>query len=433
MIKNLKSTIKELQHFFILWFSQSLSTLGSSMTNFALVIWSYQQHGSALTTSFLAICSYAPYVLLSIFAGALSDRWNKKLTMLLSDSVAALCTLFVFILFITGKLQIWHLYLINTINGLMNAVQQPSSDVAITLLTPQNHYQKVSGLRSLSNSIVTVLTPVLATMLLSLGSIYTIIALDLITFIIAFISLLFFVKIPNAIKDDQIQHTSILQSAKNGLDYLKQQRGILDLILFLAVINFTASIFNAALPAMILSRTNGGEWSLGFIQAVTGIATLVGSILVTILPPPKSRVKVICNSLLFSMSTENFFLAFGGSTPVWCIGAVLGWIFIPFMSANMEALFRTKIPVHMQGLVYSARNTLQFFTIPLGYLCGGILVDQVFEPFMAAQPLHSWLVPLFGVGKGSGTALLFCMLGIFGVLTCLPFRANKHIWQLEKE
>ncbi|MNJ56617.1 hypothetical protein D3C77_521750 [compost metagenome] len=87
----------------------------------------------------------------------------------------------------------------------------------------------------------------------------------------------------------------------------------------------------------------------------------------------------------------------------------------------------------MQGLVYSARNTIQFFTIPLGYLCGGVLVDQVFEPFMAVQSSTSWWVLLFGVGKGSGAALLFGLLGIFGVLTCLPFRANKHIWQLEKE
>ncbi len=75
MIINFKTTTRELRTFLILWITQSLSALGSAMTNFALVIWSYQQQGSALTTSLLAICSYAPYVLLSIFAGALSDRW----------------------------------------------------------------------------------------------------------------------------------------------------------------------------------------------------------------------------------------------------------------------------------------------------------------------------------------------------------------------
>ncbi|NLK88217.1 MAG: MFS transporter [Clostridiaceae bacterium] len=432
MNKNLMTTVRELHTFLILWVTQSFSALGSAMTNFALVIWSYQQHGSALTTSLLAICSYAPYVLLSIFAGTLTDRWNKKVTMLISDSFAALCTIFVFILMATGSLQVWHLYLINALNGLMNTIQQPASDVAISLLVPQQHYQKVSGMRSLSNSLVTVLTPVLAAALLSFTSIQVVILFDLITFVTAFLALLCFIRIPESTKQNTTGNETVLQAAKSGLRYLRDNRGILDLILFLAIINFTASIFNAALPAMMLSRTGGGELALGMVNTATGLATMFGSVLVTMLPAPKSRVRVIFNSLLFAMSTENFILAFGRSIPVWCLGAVLGWVFIPVMGANMDVLFRTKIPVEMQGRVYSARNTLQFFTIPLGYLCGGLLVDRVFEPFMAAQPLNSLLVVLFGAGKGSGAALLFLVIGIFGALSCLPFRADKHIWRLEQ-
>jgi len=432
MIKNIETNVRELRPFLILWITQSFSTLGSAMTNFALVIWSYQQQGSALTTALLAVCSYAPYVLMSIFAGALSDRWNKKATMLLSDSFAALCTVSVLVLLITGNLRIWHLYLINALSGLMNTVQQPASDVSVSLLVPPKHYQKVSGMRSLSNSLVTVLTPVLATALLSFTSIRVVILFDLITFAAAFAALLCFVRIPQAAAQIGIASETVWQSAKSGLRYLRDNRGILDLILFLAVINFTASIFSAALPAMMLSRAGGGEFALGVVNTVTGIAAMLGSIVVTVLPAPKSRVKVICNCLLFSMSTENFILAFGRSTPVWCLGAVLGWIFIPVMGANMDVLFRRKIPIDMQGRVYSVRNTLQFFTIPLGYLCGGILVDKVFEPFMARQLPGSLLITLFGSGKGTGAALLFLVIGVFGALSCLPFRADRHIWRLEE-
>ena len=142
-MKKLNTLIKELHSFLILWITQSLSSLGSSMTNFALVIWSYQEQGSALSTALLSVCSYAPYVIMSIFAGALSDKWNKKITMLVSDSVAALCTVVVMVLLLTGKLEIWHLYVLNGINGLMNTIQQPAADVTITLLTPSKHYQKV--------------------------------------------------------------------------------------------------------------------------------------------------------------------------------------------------------------------------------------------------------------------------------------------------
>lgn len=106
---------------------------------------------------------------------------------------------------------------------------------------------------------------------------------------------------------------------------------------------------------------------------------LVGSIIVTAMPEPKSRIKVICNSLLLAMSTENFILALGKGITVWCVGAAVAWIGIPVMNANMDVVLRRNIPLQMQGRVYSARNTLQFFTIPLGYISGGILVDRVFD------------------------------------------------------
>ena len=116
---------------------------------------------------------------------------------------------------------------------------------------------------------------------------------------------------------------------------------------------------------------------------------------------------------------------------VWCVGAVLGWLPIPLMNANLDVLFRTHIPVKMQGRVYAARNSLQFFTIPLGYLLGGALVDTVFEPFMAAQTPKSLFYCLFGTGKGSGAAFLFLVLGFLGVAFCLCFRRSKLIRGLE--
>lgn len=428
-MNSFKIFIKELSSFLILWLTQSLSSLGSSMTNFALVIWSYQQQGSALKTAMLSICSYAPYIMVSIFAGALSDKWNKKVTMLVCDSIAAICTIIVFLFIQTGKLEIWHLYGLNALNGLMNTFQQPAADVTISILTPKKYYQKVSGMSSFSNSLIKVMTPIIATALLTLTNIQIVMVIDLVTFAIAFVSLLCFVKIPS-VWNESSKKESVLQSIKSGLVYLKQNRGILDLILFLAAINFTASIYNAALPAMLLSRE--GEIALGIVNTMIGIAMLIGSIMVSILPSPKNRVRVICNTLLISMSTENFFLAFGKTVPIWCIGAILAWIPIPIMSANMDVLFRNYIPIELQGRVYSIRNTLQFFTIPIGYFLGGILVDYIFEPFMMLQKPDSLLLTIFGSGKGSGAAFLFFILGFIGVITCLLFRKDAYIWKLEK-
>ena len=149
----MKYSIKKLKYYLLLWSTQSLSALGSGMTSYALVLWLYMNSGSALKTAMLTICSYAPYVVMSIFAGALSDKWDKKRTMLICDLFAAMTTVAAFILIKNNALEPWHLYLINGLNGLMNTVQQPASEVASTQLIPKEFYQKTSGLRSFSQSL----------------------------------------------------------------------------------------------------------------------------------------------------------------------------------------------------------------------------------------------------------------------------------------
>ena len=417
-----------LKTFLIVWSTQNLSTLGSAMTSFALVVWSYQQQGSALTTALLSVCSYVPYVALSIFAGSLGDRWDKRRTMAMCDTFAALTTLAVLALLKTGQLALWHLYLLNALNGLMNAVQYPVSEVVVTLLTPKDQVQRVSGLLSLSQSLTTLLSPVLATALLGLLGLEAVIVFDLATCAAAVGTLLWGVEFPETPPAEKVPLT---RSAGEGVRWLLNQRGVLDLILFLACINLIASMYSAALPAMVLSRPGGGETALGVLQTFTGAANLAGSVMVTLLPAPKSRVRVICNSLLFSMSTENLLLAFGRGPGVWCFGAVLGWVFIPVMGANLESLLRLHIPVELQGRVYAARNTLQFFTIPVGYLLGGWLVDAVCEPFMAGLAADAFLTRLLGSGKGSGAALVFLILSAAGVLVCLLFQRDRRLWELE--
>lgn len=417
----MKDTIKELKTFMILWSTQSLSQLGSTMTNFALTLWLYQKTGSALQTALLSICSYAPYVVLSIFAGALSDRWDKKRTMLVCDTLAACCSVAVFILLKTDHLMPMHLYLLNAVNGLMNTVQQPAGDVAMTLITPKEYYQKTSGLRSLSNSLIMILNPVLATAVFAFAGLEAVIYTDLATFAVAFCSLLFLVKIPD-ISGETSEKESFWQAVKTGLAYLEKNRLILWLILFLAGVNLVASAFDAVLPAYVLPRANGGEKVLGAVTSCAGIAMLVGSLITTLLPAPKNRIRVIYITMLISLGTENFVLAFSKTPLVWCAAQIIGWLLVPVMSANLDVILRTTIPVDMQGRVYSCRNTLQFFTIPVGFFFGGLFVDELCEPVMAAAPAGGILRIFFGSGKGSGAAMMMFILGVVGVGICLYFR-----------
>ena len=403
-MKRYLSDLKEMRSYLLLWFTQMISGLGSAMTGYALVVWSYTREGSALRTALLMVCSYAPYVICSIFAGALSDRWDKKKTMLWCDTLAALGTLAVWLLLKAGCLQIWHLYIVNAMSGLMNTVQQPASEVATTALLPRRFYQRVGGLRYLSSSVTSILTPIFAT-------------------------LLFFIPIPRT--DASGKTDGVLKSAAEGIRWLKRNPGILHLMLFLAGINLVASMYNAAFPAMVLSKVS--EWAMGVVNTVIGISTLLGSILASFMKTPRSRVKAIWGCLMLSMCTENFCLAFSGRVWVWCFGAFLGWVSIPWMNANLDAINRLSIPAEIQGRVFAARNAFQFFTIPLGYFLGGLLVDAVFEPVMATQSGDSLLTRLFGAGKGSGAAFLFAVLWLMGVGVCLLFRGDPHIWKMDGE
>lgn len=423
-------TIGEMHAFLILWFTQLLSGLGSAMTAFALVIWSYSFEGSALKTALLMVCSYTPYVIFSVFAGAISDKWNKKKILLASDTLSAVTTVFVLILIRSGQLRLYHLYIINAVSGLMNTIQQPASEVVTTLILPEKHYQRVGSLRYLSSSVSSILTPILATAVMGLFGMEWVIAFDLFTFAIAFLALLFFIHVPE-IKHPEEERESFFESAKTGLDYLKREKGIFALMLFLAGINFVASMYNAAFPAMVLSMAT--ETEMGVVNAVTGVSTLIGSIMASLMKAPKSRIKAIWLCLMASMCTENLILAVGRNVYVWCIGAFLGWILIPLMNSNLDAVFRLRIPKDIQGRVFAARNSFQFFTIPLGYLLGGALVDQVFEPFMAAFGKAPVLSALFQTGKGSGAKLFFFVLWLMGICVCLAFRKNKHILMLEHE
>ena len=417
----MKNNIKELKTFLILWSTQSLSQLGSAMTGFALTLWLYEKTGSALQTALLAVCSYVPYVVMSIFAGALSDRWDKKKVMLVCDTLAACCSVTVLILLKADLLRPVRMYILNALTGLMNTVQQPASDVAMTMITPKKYYQKTSGLRSFSSSLVTILNPVLATALYAFAGIDIVIYVDLATFTIAFLALLFGVKLSMPERKEEAGQESFLETVKAGLVCLKENELVLVLILFLAGVNFVASAFDAVLPALILPRENGGETVLGIVTSCAGIAMLFGSLIVTALPAPKNRVRVIYLTMLFSLGTENFLLAFTELPVLWCMGQIIGWLLVPVMSANLDVILRTTIPVDMQGRVYSCRNTLQFFTIPIGLSLGGFMVDHFCEPVMAASSAQGMLVRLFGEGKGSGAAMMMFILGVLGVVICLGF------------
>ncbi len=187
----------------------------------------------------------------------------------------------------------------------------------------------------------------------------------------------------------------------------------------MAGVNLMASIFDAALPAYVLSNPRGGAHVYGLVASCSGVAMVFGSLLAALLPAPRNRIRVVYLTALFSLGAETFLLAFSRAPWLWCAAQIVGWLPVPVMDANLDVILRASIPVDLQGRVYACRNALQFFTIPVGLFLGGAAIDRVFEPLMAVCPAASPLHVLFGSGRGSGAAMRFGLLGVLSILLCL--------------
>ena len=352
----------------------------------------------------------------------------------MADSLAALGTATVFVLYMTGSLQIWHLYIINFLLSFMNAFQNPASYVATTLLVPKEQYVRVSGLSAFSGSVVTILAPALGSAVIAFAGLQTVLIIDLSTFAVAFVTLLFFIKIPATPQAVEAVKESFVKSCAAGINFLRNHAALLRIILFFAFINFIAKMGGYGMtPAMVLSRTGGDQVSLGAVESAVGIGLLVGSVLVTLMKPAKSRVTVIFFSCGISFLLGDVGQGLTKTVPLWMITGFLSNLPMPFLNANLTATMRIHVPVEMQGRVFSARDTIQYSTIPIGLILGGFLADHVFEPFMTAvSPLQNILSFLFGAGKGSGIAVMFFVVGVTGAITSFMCLRNPLYKELDK-
>jgi MFS family permease len=430
------SKIKEfsqMRDFLLLFIGQSLSQIGSAMTSFALIIWAYRKQGTVMSIASLSVFSYLPYVIVSIFAGALIDKFKKKNILLVCDAVAALCTLCTLGLYHFGLLEVWHLYFLNAVSGFMNAFQNPASNAAISIMVPREQYTRVSGLRSLSDSLSSVLSPVAATAVISLFGIEAVFMTDLLTFAAAFLSLLVFIKIPH--KQYVDEKANIIKESMKGLAFLKENKGFLYLIMYLAIINFIAAMaFFGVLPAMILTRTSNNETILGLVQSAIGAGGIVGGLAVSIAKPSKNHVRNVFFSGAISFVLCDIFMGAGRSHIIWIAAAFAGNLLIPLLNASENYLLMSKIPEYIRGRVFAVRGTLQFVTLPFGYLAGGLLADKVFEPLMEGTGLIQRLIAgIVGSGSGSGMAFMFIMTGTTGFLISMVFYRNRHIRALERD
>jgi MFS family permease len=409
------------QIFIVIWLGQFVSLLGTAMTRFALLIWAYQQTGQATTLALLGFFSFVPYILASPFAGVVVDRFSRRWVMLCADLGAGLMTLALLLLYATGHLQIWHLYLAQALSGAFEAFQLPAYSAATTMLVPKEHYGRAAGLRSLAGSASELLAPFAAGGLLLLIGMDGIMLIDVGSFLLATIALLL-VRIPPPpapAAGSGRSEGSIWGEMSFGFHYILGRPGLFGLLLIYVGMNLFATLtYFSILPAMVLVRAENGELALAAVQSALGLGGVAGGFIASVWGGPKQRIHGILSGAALSFLLGDLLFALGRSAPAWSAAAFLAAFFIPFISSAHVAIWQAKVAPHVQGRVFSVKGVFQQSSMPLGYLLAGPLADRFFEPAMAhGGSLAGLFGSLVGTGPGAGMALMFLCTGLLG--TCM--------------
>ena len=405
--------------FTIVCLGQIVSVLASSMTGFALTIYVFEETGQATTLGIMTTSYLVPFLIFSPIAGAMVDRYNRKLMMMMSDLTAVLGTLAIFILYSTGALQIWHFYIVNIFLGAGNTFQWPAYLAAVSTMIPKEHYGRANGLMSLVNSGPNVVAPLLAGALLPIIGLTGILLIDLVSFIVA-IGALFVVHVPNPIRtvEGQQGEGNLLKEAAFGFKYIFERRGLLYLQIILFMGNLFIGFRNTLLAPMVLSRTGNNSLIFGSVQSAGAIAAVMGSLVMSAWGGFKRRI----HGLLLGWGLFFLFgvllMGLGRGLVVWIPAMVLAGIVAVLGSTSANALWQTKVAPDVQGRVFSARRLIAWLPDPIIPLIAGPLADYVMEPAMQSQGLMAktfgWLV---GNGPGAGMSLLIILCSFGGMLT----------------
>jgi MFS transporter, DHA3 family, macrolide efflux protein len=402
--------------FTIVWFGQLVSMLGTGMTNFALSFWIFEKTGQATALTIAIFCFVAPSILLSPLAGALVDRWNRKMVIILTDLAAGIVTIvWLLILVTSGDLELWQIYLGNIITGAFNALQFPAFSAAVTLMIPKKQYGRAAGMMDFAGAASNILAPLLAGALLGSIGLAGIMFIDVVTFIFA-ISAILLIHIPQPALEpvpDGSKPPSLWQDSIFGFRYIKQRPSLLGLQFVFTAINFIGAFGLVLMIPMILARTGNDAVALATTQAVAAFGGVAGGLIMSTWGGPKRRIK----GVLFGMTLEGLLgpLVMGVARNVvgWAIGGFFANLFLPIINGSNQAIWQSKVPPALQGRVFATRRMIAQISFPVAVLLAGPLADNIFEPAMSsggwAETTFGWLV---GTGPGAGIGLMMVLSGL---------------------
>ncbi len=401
--------------FTVVWIGQIFSLLGTSMTGFAMTIWAYEKTESATALALVGFFFVAPMLIATPFTGALVDRWNRKLMMMLSDLASGAATVIILILYSSGHLEIWHLYLTGAMQGVFQSFQWPAYSAAISTMISKKHYGRANGMLSLAETGSNIFAPILAGALLGIIGVSGILTIDLVTLSIAIAALLVVhIPQPKVSTEGREAQGSLLKEAVYGFRYIFKRPPLLALQSTFMIGNFLYGVPMAVVAAMILANTNNNEQSLALVNSVGAIGGVVGGLVMSAWGGPKRRVYGVLGGWFGSGLLGLVIMGLGRNLYAWAAAAFAGTFLVPIINGSNQAIWQAKVPPDLQGKVFSIRRLIAWFVSPAAMLVAGPLADKVLEPAMRLEtsPLATSVGWLVGTGPGRGMALMFLVGGI---------------------
>ena len=417
--------------FIRIWIGQLVSTIGSYMTVFALMIWIWQETGSATTLTLVTFFSQLPRIAVTPFAGIIVDRFPRKRLMLLGDVVAAISTLVIGLLFWQNLLQLWHLYIVVTLYGCFGQLQTLAYSTSVALLVSKENYTRAESMVAAVGYSGAIFSPILAGSLYPIVGLTGIIAIDLATFGIGFV-LLALATIPNPKESD---HPAVMgwRDLTFGFRYILSKPGLVAMVIAFSCFAIPSDVGKALYNPMILARSGGDAQVLGLVTTAAGVGGVLGALFVGISGGFNLRIH---GMLLGFMATGLFkiVLAVGQTPLVWMFAHFAATLAIPLFYSSSNAIWYAKVPPDLQGRVLAADQMIGLGVGAIAPLLAGPLADRVFEPAMQQESMLSAIFsPLFGNSPGSGMALMYAiasaLMAIVG-LAGYSFRQLRNVEQL---
>lgn len=385
--------------FFTIWTGQAISLLGSQLVQFALIWWLTRTTGSATVLAIASLVGLLPQVLLGPFIGAWVDRANRRLVMMVADSLIALATLLLAALFALGWAQIWHVYLLMLVRSVAGGFHYPAMTASTSLMVPKEQLARIQGLNQMLHGGLNILAAPLGALLLELLEVQGVLFIDVFTALLA-VAPLFFIPIPQPERTPEAAGNSFWQDFRSGLRYTLGWPGLVIIGVMAALINLLLAPASALTPILVTQHFNGQAWQLAWMQSAMGVGVIAGGLTLGVWGGFKRRILTSMLGLL-GIGAGSILLGFTpASAFLLGVGAMfLVGFFLPVANGPLLAAVQATVEPAMQGRVFTLIGSVSAGMAPLGLVIAGPVADRL--------GVNTWYL------LGGVVCLLMGVLGFF--------------------